>query len=115
MIEHATPLKAAIVNQAQGMARPVTHTAMRGALGVVMVLAVAAALWHAKTAIFLAFASIRALPHDRASASRRARHRGGRDHRILRGSVLGAGPTIAERVTQLATSVATGSPRSCNR
>jgi len=62
MIERATPLKTAIVNQAQGMARPVTHTAMRGALGVVMVLAVAAALWYAKTAIFLAFASIARSP-----------------------------------------------------
>ena len=44
------------------MARPVTHTAMRGALGVVMVLAVAAALWYAKSAIFLAFAGVARSP-----------------------------------------------------
>jgi hypothetical protein len=58
MTDRATTLKAAIVGQTQWLARPVTYTAMRTTLGVVIVLAVAAALWYAKTAIFLAFAGI---------------------------------------------------------
>ena len=54
MIERASPLETVAVNQAQGMARPVAHTAMRAALGVFIVLT--AAFWYAKTAIFIAFA-----------------------------------------------------------
>jgi hypothetical protein len=67
--------------------------AMRTTLGVVIVLAVAAALWYAKTAIFLAFAGIllaivlhgTSVATHRASPPAVARHRGGAHHRILRG------------------------------
>lgn len=62
MIERATPLKTAIVNQVGGWRGRSPTPVMRAALGVVMVLAVAAALWYAKTAIFLAFASIARSP-----------------------------------------------------
>jgi hypothetical protein len=73
MTDRATTLKTAIVDKAQGLAWPVTHTAMRATLGVVIVLAVSGhrasapavacyrggvALWYAKTAIFLALAGI---------------------------------------------------------
>ena len=61
MIERATPLKTAIVRRKGWRGRSPTPV-MRAALGVVMVLAVAAALWYAKTAIFLAFASIARSP-----------------------------------------------------
>jgi len=58
MTDGATRLKSPIVSQAQGLSRPTIHTAMRGTIGVVIVLAVAAAFWYARTAIFLAFAGI---------------------------------------------------------
>jgi predicted PurR-regulated permease PerM len=117
--DRATTLKTAIVNKAQGLARPVTHTAMRATLGVVIVLAVAAALWYAKTAIFLAFAGIllAIVLHGTSSALSRVT---GLPHLLslaivvvlitgfLAAVFITAGPTIAAQVTQLATSVATG-------
>jgi len=119
MTDRATTLKTAIVNQAQGLARPVTHTAMRATLGVVIVLSVAAALWYAKTAIFLAFAGIllAIVLHRTSSALSRVT---GLPHLLSLAIVvvlitgffaavfITAGPTIAAQVTQLATSVATG-------
>jgi hypothetical protein len=73
MTERAMRLKTAVVNQAQGLARPATQTAMRAALGVVVVLAVAAALWYAKTAIFLV---LPASCWQSCCMARRARYRG---------------------------------------
>lgn len=117
-IDRATSLKAAIVNQPQGLARPVTHMTMRTTLGVVIVLAVAAALWYVKTAIFLAFAGIllAIVLHGTSSALSRVT---GLPHLLsliivvvlitgfFAAVFITAGPTIATQVTQLATSVAT--------
>ena len=120
MTDGAAKLKSPMVSQAQGLSRPVTNTAIRATIGVVIVLAVAAALWYARTAIFLAFAGILlaivlhgasdALVEDQPAAQSRRSHGGGgaaRDR--FRGGHRHLGTDdLAQQITQLATRIATG-------
>jgi predicted PurR-regulated permease PerM len=119
MTEPAASLKNPTISQAQGLARPVIYTAMRATVGVVVIIAVAAALWFARTAIFLGFAGIllaivlygasetltrlTKLPHMAALTLALALI-------VLFFTlvVVTSGPTIAEQVTQLAKSLAAG-------
>ncbi len=119
MTDGATTLKSPIVNQAQGLTRPVLHTAMRATVGVVLVLVVAAALWYARTAIFLGFAGIlfAIVLHGASSALSRITPLPPLAALSIVVALITAffvvviatsGPTIAQQVTQLATSIATG-------
>jgi predicted PurR-regulated permease PerM len=119
MTDGATTLKSPTLNQAQGLTRPPMHTAFRATVGVVLVLVVAAALWYARTAIFLAFAGIllAIVLHGASAALSRVTSL---PHLLSLSIVVAlitaffvtviatSGPTIAQQVTQLATSIATG-------
>lgn len=119
MTDGATRLKSPIVSQAQGLSRSTIHTAMRATIGVVIVLAVAAAFWYARTAIFLAFAGLllAIVLHGASKAlSRISRLPNLVALTIVVALIAGffavvigtLGPTISQQVTQLATSIATG-------
>lgn len=119
MTDGAIRLKSPIVSQAQGLSRSTIHTAMRATIGVVIVLAVAAAFWYARTAIFLAFAGIllAIVLHGASKAlSRISRLPNLVALTIVVALIAGffavvigtLGPTISQQVTQLATSIATG-------
>ncbi len=114
----STP-KDPMLNQASGIARPIFHPALRATLGVVFVLAVAAALWYARTAIFLGFAGILAAI-VLYGASRALTNLTGLPRLVALAAVIvliaglfsvvivTSGPTIAQQFTQLAASVASG-------
>lgn len=119
MTDGGTTLKHATLNQAHGLTRPPMQTAMRAAIGVVIVAAVAAALWYARTAIFLGFAGILlaiVLYGASAALSRLTRL----PHLASLAAVVASiaiffavviatsGPTIAQQITELAKSLAAG-------
>jgi predicted PurR-regulated permease PerM len=119
MTDGTTTLKNPTINQAHGLTRPPMHTAIRATIGVVLVLAAAAALWYGRTAIFLGFAGIllAIVLHGAATALSRVT---ALPHllslsivvaliTVFFAAVIGtSGPTIAHQITQLATSIATG-------
>jgi predicted PurR-regulated permease PerM len=119
MTDGAAKLKSPMVSQAQGLSRPVTNTAIRATIGAVIVLAVAAALWYARTAIFLAFAGILLAIVLHGASEGLARI--SRLPNLVALTIVIAlivvffavvidtsGPTISQQITQLATRIATG-------
>lgn len=119
MADAATTSKNPLVNEAKGLARPITHRAIGATSGVVIVLAVAAGLWYARTAIFLGFAGI-LLAIVLYGASAALSNVTKLPRVVALAAVVGliaaffvvvivtSGPTIAQQFTQLATSLATG-------
>jgi predicted PurR-regulated permease PerM len=119
MTDGVSSLDKPIVSEAQGPQRSVLSTAMRATAGAVIILAIAAALWFARTAIFLAFAGILLAIVLYGASSVIAR-----TTRLPRLAALAAvvaliaaiiaviiatsGPTIAAQIAQLGRSIASG-------
>jgi predicted PurR-regulated permease PerM len=117
MAEARTTSKNVTVSEGKGLAPPVTHSAIRATIGVVIVIAVAAALWYSRTAIFLGFPGILlaivlyGASHALADLTKMPRVLALFVVVLLIAGflafvVLGAGPKIAEQTSQLANSIA---------
>jgi predicted PurR-regulated permease PerM len=117
MADAGTTSNKVAVTEGKGLAPPVTNSAIRAAIGFVIVIAVAAALWYSRTAIFLGFAGVLlaivlyGASHAVANLTRMPRLVALFAVVVLVIGflvlvVIGAGPKIAQQTSQLATSVA---------
>jgi len=117
MADAGTTSKKLAVNEGKGLSPPVTNSAIRAGIGFIIVIAVAAALWYSRTAIFLGFAGILlaivlyGASHALANLTKMPRLVAlfvvvvliiG----FLAFVVVGAGPKIAQQTSQLANSIA---------
>jgi predicted PurR-regulated permease PerM len=117
MADVRTTSKTVPVSEGQGLAPPVTYSAIRAAIGFLIVIAVAAALWYARTAIFLGFAGILLAIVLYGASHTLSSFTGIPRLLALFGVValvigvlafvaIGAGPKIAQQTSQVATSIA---------